>query len=97
VTGADLPLPEARSVGGIERLTGEVPAGMRPVATSGWTRSLACMVENDAAAMSKPLDGQHWERVVPILDQGELGSCTSNAGTGALGTQPFYQAAGATH
>ncbi len=55
------------------------------------------MVENGAAAMSKPLDGQHWERVVPILDQGELGSCTSNAGTGALGTQPFYQAAGATH
>jgi hypothetical protein len=25
---------------------------------------------------------------------GELGSCTGNAGTGALGTQPFYQAAG---
>jgi len=25
---------------------------------------------------------------------GELGSCTGNVGTGALGTQPFYQAVG---
>lgn len=57
-------------------------------------RSLAYMVENDVAAMSKPLVDQHWERVIPILDQGELGSCTGNAGTGALGTQPFYQATG---
>jgi hypothetical protein len=27
-----------------------------------------------------------WTRRVPILDQGQLGSCTGNAGTGALGT-----------
>jgi hypothetical protein len=27
-----------------------------------------------------------WTRRIPILDQGELGSCTGNAGTGALGT-----------
>jgi hypothetical protein len=57
-------------------------------------RSLAYMVENDVAAMSRPLGDQHWERVIPILDQGKLGSCTGNAGTGALGTQPFYEAAG---
>lgn len=57
-------------------------------------RSLAYMVENDVAAMSKSLADQHWERVIPILDQDKLGSCTGNAGTGALGTQPFYQAVG---
>jgi hypothetical protein len=27
-----------------------------------------------------------WTRRAPILDQGQLGSCTGNAGTGALGT-----------
>lgn len=30
-------------------------------------------------------------RHIPVLDQGNLGSCTGNAGTGALGTEPFYQ------
>lgn len=28
-------------------------------------------------------------RVIPILDQGQLGSCTGNAGVGALGSEPF--------
>lgn len=31
-----------------------------------------------------------WERHIPILDQGQLGSCTGNAETGALGTGPNY-------
>jgi hypothetical protein len=57
-------------------------------------RSLAHMVENDAAEMSKPLVSQTWDRILSILDQGQLGSCTGNAGTGALGTQPFYDAVG---
>lgn len=57
-------------------------------------RSLAHMVENDVHAMGKALSNQSWERVIPVLDQGQLGSCTANAGTGALGTQPFYDAAG---
>lgn len=29
-------------------------------------------------------------RRIPILDQGDLGSCTGNAGIGCLGTDPFY-------
>jgi len=57
-------------------------------------RSLAHMVENDAHEMGKPLGHQHWERALVILDQGNLGSCTGNAGTGALGTQPLYDAVG---
>jgi hypothetical protein len=57
-------------------------------------RSLAYMVENSAEAMSRQLHDQHWERVLDILDQGSLGSCTGNAGTGALGTQPLYDAVG---
>jgi len=57
-------------------------------------RSLAYMDENDVQAMSTSLQNQAWERVIPILDQGELGSCTGNAGTGALGTQPFFDAVG---
>lgn len=31
-------------------------------------------------------------RIIPILDQGQLGSCTGNAGIGDLGTTPLYQA-----
>ncbi len=57
-------------------------------------RSLAHMVENDVEEMGKPFASTTWERKVPILDQGTLGSCTGNAGTGALGTEPFYAAAG---
>ncbi len=30
-------------------------------------------------------------RDVPVFDQGDLGSCTGNAGLGALGTDPLYQ------
>jgi hypothetical protein len=30
------------------------------------------------------------ERVIPILDQGNVGSCTGNAETGALGTAPVF-------
>lgn len=28
----------------------------------------------------------HWERRIPVLNQGQLGSCTGNAATGLLGT-----------
>jgi hypothetical protein len=57
-------------------------------------RSLAYMVENNVSAMAAPLKNQHWDRVIPILDQGVLSSCTGNAGAGALGTQPFYDRVG---
>jgi hypothetical protein len=57
-------------------------------------RSVAHMVENDVHEMGRALNDKSWERVLPVLDQGELGSCTANAGTGALGTQPFYDAVG---
>jgi hypothetical protein len=72
-----------------------VHKGMR-LGRSQWldARSLAFMVENKAAEMSRPIRSTEWERVLVILDQGDLGSCTGNAGTGALGTQPFYDAVG---
>lgn len=38
-------------------------------------RSLSYMVERSATAMSTPLKDQHWDRVIPILDQGQLGAC----------------------
>ncbi|MEO7260214.1 MAG: hypothetical protein ABI047_02985 [Jatrophihabitantaceae bacterium] len=52
------------------------------------------MVENDVQEMGGSLTDQSWERALAVLDQGELGSCTGNAGAGALGTQPFYDAVG---
>jgi hypothetical protein len=58
------------------------------------SRSLGYMVENQVSAMAAPLKNQNWDRVIPILDQGSLGSCTGNAGAGALGTQPFYDKVG---
>src|SRR5262249_29803098 len=57
-------------------------------------RSLAHMVENDVSQMGRTLSNQNWQRVLVILDQGQLGSCTGNAGTGALGTEPFFSAVG---
>jgi hypothetical protein len=70
--------------------------GMR-LGRSMWLdgRSAAYMVENSVEQMGVSYRSTGWERVLPILDQGNLGSCTGNAGTGALGTQPFYDAAGA--
>jgi hypothetical protein len=37
-----------------------------------------------------------WPRRIPILDQGNLGSCTGNALVGALGTDPDYETLVAT-
>jgi len=34
-----------------------------------------------------------WQRAIPILDQGDVGSCTGNAEDGAVGTNPLYQPA----
>ncbi len=53
------------------------------------SRSLAFMIENDIEAMfARPLKSVYWNRRIPILDQGSTGSCTGNAGTGALGSEP---------
>jgi hypothetical protein len=41
-------------------------------------------------ARAATIVSRRWERKTPILDQGNLGSCTGNAATGALGTEPFY-------
>lgn len=73
----------------------DVHEGMR-LGRNQWldARSLAHMVENDVREMAGPLESKDWERVLVILDQGDLGACTGNAGTGALGTQPFYDAVG---
>jgi hypothetical protein len=73
----------------------DVHEGMR-LGRNQWLdgASLAYMVENDVQEMGKPLSDQEWERVLAILDQGQLGSCTGNAGAGALGTQPFYDSVG---
>ena len=78
-----------------EKYAEEKHVGMR-LGRNQWLdgRSLAYMVENDAREMGGGLHDQHWDRVLAILDQGQLGSCTGNAGTGALGTQPLYDAVG---
>ncbi len=57
-------------------------------------RSVLHMIEDNVQAMGVPYQSKEWQRVVDILDQGDLGSCTGNAGTGALGTEPFYDVAG---
>ena len=42
------------------------------------------------AAPSVELKSVKHARRVPVLDQGNLGSCTGNAGIGACGTDPLY-------
>ena len=48
-------------------------------------RSLRYLVEPKGTVVSA-----RWERRTPVLDQGNLGSCTGNAACGVLGTDPFY-------
>lgn len=48
-------------------------------------RSLRYLVQPAAVPQTKV-----WERHIPVLDQGDLGSCTGNATVGVLGSAPFY-------
>lgn len=43
------------------------------------------------------LTSQLWPRHIPILDQGNVGSCTGNEQVGALGTGPVFDALPSTH
>lgn len=45
----------------------------------------------------REVTAQLWARNIPILDQGDVGSCTGNAETGCLGTDPFWQDLPAGH
>jgi hypothetical protein len=40
----------------------------------------------------RELASQMWTRHIPILDQGQVGSCTGNAETGSLGSDPDFGA-----
>ena len=46
-------------------------------------RSLAFAIPESDVVVSV-----QWARVIPVLDQGDVGSCTGNACTGILGTMP---------
>jgi hypothetical protein len=50
-------------------------------------RSLRYLVQVPAGATPTAFS---WDRHIPILDQGNLGSCTANAATGLLGSGPFF-------
>jgi len=50
-------------------------------------RSLAYLVAEESSPASVS-----WDARIPILDQGNVGSCTGNATTGELGTGPFFDA-----
>jgi hypothetical protein len=43
------------------------------------------------AAKLSTLSSIDHERYIPILDQGQIGSCTGNAGTGCMGSEPFWE------
>jgi Papain family cysteine protease len=59
------------------------------------SRSLAYPYQ--ARRTQAQLADQLWTRTIPILDQGDVGSCTGNAITGLLGTAPFAAALPADH
>jgi hypothetical protein len=56
-------------------------------------RSLSFRVGRPVGALVSVLH----ERVTPVFDQGDLGSCTGNAAVGALGTAPLFAALPADH
>jgi hypothetical protein len=43
------------------------------------------------------ITAQTWARQIPVLDQGNLGSCTGNAIVGCAGTSPVFEALPASH
>lgn len=47
------------------------------------SRSLEYQIQPDGTVATV-----RWDRVIPVLDQGQVGSCTGNAAVGHLGTQP---------
>lgn len=53
------------------------------------SRSLAYRVAPVGEVKSR-----EWDRKIPVLDQGNLGSCTGNAACGVLGTEPYYSTLG---
>lgn len=57
-------------------------------------RSLEHAVENLVSELLPPRSVS-WRRWSPILDQGDIGSCTGNALTGLLACEPFCAAPGA--
>jgi hypothetical protein len=63
----------------------------------GDIRGLGRLVEHDERsrrfafkATAVTLTSVQHQRHIPVLDQGDLGSCTGNAMTGLLGTDPFF-------
>lgn len=46
---------------------------------------------------ARTLTSQDWPRQIPILDQGQVGSCTGNEQVGALGTGPVFDSLPAGH
>ncbi len=57
------------------------------------SRSLAYRYQSSGGSVVS----QMWARNIPILDQGNVGSCTGNAEVGALGTDPLYATLPAGH
>lgn len=51
------------------------------------SRSLQFQVQAEDTAVLK---SARWLGRIPVLDQGNLGSCTGNAAVGVLGTEPFW-------
>lgn len=50
------------------------------------SRSLQYQVDSDAVT----LKSARWPSQIPVLDQGQLGSCTGNAAVNVLATYPFW-------
>jgi hypothetical protein len=52
--------------------------------------SRSAFYEYPGDMLARTLADQLWARQIPILDQGNVGSCTGNAEVGLLGAAPFY-------
>src|SRR6185437_16448546 len=57
----------------------------------------ARMLARPYAGPRKAITSVQHVRHIPILDQGDVGSCTGNAATGALGTSPVFDALPGKH
>lgn len=94
------PRSQAHAIAQLPGFEGQILADAEKIASVAerWGVGLGRQIFHDPRSRQHPVDELPNDqiksvihtRMIPILDQGQLGSCTGNAATGAIGTAPYF-------
>jgi hypothetical protein len=95
---SDMAIPDAPTDPYYSRLRANAPTEEEPAPVTEpiALRPLGRIVRHDPRSLQYLVPetttpkSARWDRKIPVLDQGNLGSCTGNATVGVLGTEPFW-------